>query len=644
MSSLKPESHHFEKKSAIHYDHGERDESGLLVGTIFTFQSANWKDVKVASDLRKKLSVSLKISASDRKHNAEFYKNDGCTLSPTDSGLWFNIIVHDDYFSYDSLMSALNDAEKQLLLSGSFWYDLYYTQPVVQRALDKSHNFHYPIILAAIYRANHCLERIFHDGADPIQSDQNGYNVVHSIIIAAAASPHLEKEYMKTYDTVMRNTNFKKRKQLLLAEDVKNFLPIELAAKLGLFGLFKYIMYSDGIYMKTMGRTGVHNHVLYDVGEYEDFRFPDRLFRSPLQYIARTTKASEKSLLDHRIMTLPVIKTWIKFKQRRTFPYVLLWAVLRIVYVLVILALDVLVDKINIIETLIGLPADSAQWFLRVTAAMSGVIMLFHLSEWTVNACYRRRKRAYKETFRYHQTSPYLAHTYFYRINNCILSLLVVIEYVFQLMSGSKIFENSMYHYTRPPIFCMSLLSLLEILEMVPYMSQFAVLLQKAVPMTMKFAFIHVLMKLIFAVHFYMMCHHRPDAPDFVCLPSEYSYNINTTGLQHQSFFTVKRGFYDIFRLDLNGISFGLDPPTYVVLTHMAFYYATTSLMYVFLIATMVNVVVDNGPIAKIIADLRILDKMLIVESRFGGLLKILEYQKKPYHILVTQPAVESKC
>lgn len=189
--------------------------------------------------------------------------------------------------------------------------------------------FELPLSLAVVSDNDDLIDDMLCHGADILQTDSRGKNVVHDLVLW---SRHHAESAVNKYKLLMgylpdRN----QRKILLMTENTDGQTPLDLAAVLWLPEIFQYIINTEGVYKFTVRNCAMYRHVLYDVSQYE------RAKNSKVSPLFHINAMDEKSVARFDACSFfqsEPIRTWIDLKLTSYKSSGLVWYMFWIIYLI----------------------------------------------------------------------------------------------------------------------------------------------------------------------------------------------------------------------------------------------------------------------------------------------------------------------
>ena len=187
-----------------------------------------------------------------------------------------------------------------------------------------------PLFQAVMFGAFNCVNTLVNLGADILQQERHGWNIVHYLAVVSYFSLDYEPKAVKIYKHLLKNLQRFQIRALLHAEDKNGLRPLELAVHTGCLSLAKAILNTDGIYLIKLERRGLEEKAWYDVTEYEDpFGCSGRRSKSPLTFLKlldRKVLKNQKALYELRH---GILCKWAEAKFHSNALLIILWFLLR---------------------------------------------------------------------------------------------------------------------------------------------------------------------------------------------------------------------------------------------------------------------------------------------------------------------------
>jgi hypothetical protein len=258
---------------------------------------------------------------------------------------YFSSITENNVDGVKQLLSSVKEEEKDILVNGKFNFDNEKTVNVLENdrtsKKDKSELYilsqlrvRRPIALAAAYGSIEVFGYLLKAGADIFIPKEDGSGIINIMIAASNTNPDLQENMLRIYDVILdRYPEAGDRKRLLLEESDGNLSPLEAAMKLRTFGLFRSILYTDGVFLDVKSQHGKVVEYEFDLSIYG--RTGERCENNPLYFLDYIRYAEMEKLVESGIMNIPVLKAWIARKVNWSKPFIIFWAMFRCVWPIV---------------------------------------------------------------------------------------------------------------------------------------------------------------------------------------------------------------------------------------------------------------------------------------------------------------------
>ena len=186
--------------------------------------------------------------------------------------------------------------------------------------------------MAAVFNSRKVLQ-VMREFDVPInQVNHHGNTFLHSVIAYAAThSEDMESNFVRNVAFMKSLLTEDEFKTVLLTENHDGLRPLELAAHLGTFIIFKFLFECEGVYMAKTLDLGFYVVQYFDITEYVE---GERLFKSPaytMMYLDNS-KLGRKSTRD-AFLEDPMA-TWFNYINYSNMPALLIWAFLRILFII----------------------------------------------------------------------------------------------------------------------------------------------------------------------------------------------------------------------------------------------------------------------------------------------------------------------
>ncbi|XP_064620885.1 uncharacterized protein LOC135483783 [Lineus longissimus] len=259
---------------------------------------------------------------------------------------YYLAIMDDDLDKVIMIFTAAENRQQELLLNGDFQFNVDKTDSDTTKKKRKPKNENAiirhvqkqlketvkPLTLAAAYGAVQVFIFLLESGADVLRANEHCGDIggiVDLLIATCHTCPSLEDKLLKIYDYIIQKvTNPDDRRRLLLSTG-DGLCPLEGAIKLRCYGLFKAILYTEGVFLQTQSHKGKIVTCEFDLTVYASDK---RCSESPLNFIDYIRYSEIDSFVKAGILEIPVIQEWINRKVRKFSPWIGFWLFWRMIY------------------------------------------------------------------------------------------------------------------------------------------------------------------------------------------------------------------------------------------------------------------------------------------------------------------------
>ncbi len=262
---------------------------------------------------------------------------------------WLDSILNDDISRAKDLLSKHHN-KKDILLNGNFDNKLT-TEYLKTEDLVMYYVAHKPLCLASANGSQRVLEFLLGEGVNPLDTiDHGGFNIIHCLLASVFFRPGQQHILNSTYNLITNVLPEKSLKELLLQESNDGLRPLEMASKLGLTWIVKYILQTKGVYVKKIENHGPMLCYWIDITDYETLNRGHRRDKSPIKLLVELDETDLERVGTKELFEWSVLKTWTKGKMSYNKPFVIMWMLFRIVLILMIYVVDGLKDAENMIN------------------------------------------------------------------------------------------------------------------------------------------------------------------------------------------------------------------------------------------------------------------------------------------------------
>ncbi|XP_064622146.1 uncharacterized protein LOC135484513 [Lineus longissimus] len=524
---------------------------------------------------------------------------------------WYDVVSNDDPERFDKMLHKAGEVKKKLLINGRFKFNIPHS--VIEKATRAHQQYERPLCVAAAFASSYVFTKLLKEDVCVTARDKHGCNVVHALVIAAADCKEREEQYFAMYNSLLENTDRDTQRALLLGETLQGQRPLELAAKLGAFGIFRVILETPSFFGKILCQTGACSFYRYNLSDYEDSSNPKRYYRSPLRYICNIQEEHVDDYIEHKIHEIPVIKSWMRRKYLSNFGLILLWLTIKFANVVMCTIIDpnalplYVACRENITSYSDCTNSADSNWlvistvFAIITGFYSVVVVLFDLFELVVCRRCKQEKGLADHAIGNNQFGTLS----FYRCCHFLLALSTIIMLVVAYLYRGK--DNLQACLTSKAVMLpFIVIDLFHVLENVPLFGTFVTTMQRLLKITLKYVLFSFLIQLIFALYFYTT------VTGFV--PSASGTGIEVTGFEN-----ILAAIYTTILLISNTVpstnadAIAVRFPLYIYIIIMILLFLN------YLVAILMDIQRLKPERMSLLRDMRRLRLAITVEERFAG-------------------------
>ena len=260
---------------------------------------------------------------------------------------WLTALMEDDVESVRLILARSRGHAMQLLegwiSDDSFWK----CWSCKESKRDKVLSVRRPLSMAAVCGSCQVIEELYKTGINILQVDSLGNNVIHSLIIRASRDMDNEIFYLNVFQRMVNIFDKEAVTRLLLSENSSGLRPAELAAFLQTFRLMNAVFLTPGVYVKKQARSGTMCVDYYDVTDYECTSGTRPMIKSPMFLLILLKSLKLRDDYTTKMLTTGLIGRWIETRKQVFVPFVFIWALLRLLIILLALIPADLVDPVD---------------------------------------------------------------------------------------------------------------------------------------------------------------------------------------------------------------------------------------------------------------------------------------------------------
>ena len=557
------------------------------------------------------------FDSSEVNNMKEVPASPGDYILPPD---WLDAIRTNDVPSVRVILHKASAEQKDFLLNGLLPSHIDKDPVSVYKLPD--YPLSRPLHAAVVYHSHDVLKLMWKAGVDVFQTDILGNNTIHVLIETASRNISNEDRYVETLDVIKSLFTPAELKNLLLTENTLKLRPLELACFCGCLILARTIFETKNVYLYKEEHIGYTVVQYFDVSDYELYTInpPSRMHVSPLILIAFAETSKLRLQGTQKALKSPPIQAWTRNKSRMNWPYISIWFLFRFFYVTLFFAAmsgnacpmetQQLLNQSNktiyvnssIRENSSTNPGNGfIQNEILILAIISTLMLMFDAWDMIME-----NRLFPKELVNIFRKRNFIVHIYFYRgaqISTCVS--MVGLSLCQCIRTLGYIVPTTLDHTFFVFIACGSMWGLLYFLQVVPWMSIYAIAVQRMIQDSVRFFLIFILFFSVFAISFRrILFNDAEECP--------------------KGFETIGEATYSTFLVTLNNIKFreyeNLDKFSIYVL-HFVFVLFIAILLLNFLIATMTSSYADVQRNRYVLVEMQRLTMMVLVQYRFGRLL-----------------------
>ena len=246
---------------------------------------------------------------------------------------WLACLRTDDVETANTILQSASTKYKDFLLNGAIPNIQKQNQnpgrPTMEFCITK------PLHAAAIFHSHAVLRLLYESGIDVLQVDSWHNNVVHMLIYADYSENASETKYEETLVFLRGLFSEEDMEALLMAENAFLLRPLEFAALHGCLSLTSTIMETKGIYLIAEEQVGYNVVQYFDLSDYEsyDSDTPRRFFKSPLVFLVLADTSRIETVASNEVFNDAGLKSWIYAKTLMNWPFVMIWFLFRLCYI-----------------------------------------------------------------------------------------------------------------------------------------------------------------------------------------------------------------------------------------------------------------------------------------------------------------------
>ena len=371
-----------------------------------------------------------------------------------------------------------------------------------------------PLHAAAVYHSNDILRFLYASGIDVFQVDDWGNNVFHKLIQAASVDTINESRYGETLVHIRNLLSDVEVKQLMLAENSFALRPLEFATFHGCLDIMDRILETKGVYLYKEKRVGYNIVQYFDVSDYEMFdkNIPPRFYCSPMVFLMFMETSRVEKCHAHTVVKSTLPDLLISAKIKMNWPFLCVWFLFRVLYTTLFFAAalnkkwPVLSNVFNDTSSSTGItPICTSQdieerielWY--TLSILSAIILIHDLVEYV-----RFRRRYFPRMYAKLRQRNIVTHADFFNATQILTCLSMLgITCCQMLRKQHTDIPITIDHFFFGWVSYGCVWSLLYFFQVLPWMSIYAIAVQRMMADFARFMFIFLLFVGVFTLSFH---------------------------------------------------------------------------------------------------------------------------------------------
>lgn len=246
---------------------------------------------------------------------------------------WYDVIVRDDAHQAESILNSASPPEKDLLLKGTFEFEEFGDHGMAGK---RKYRIRLPFHLAVAFCCKKIIKLFMTYDINVECCDQFNRNALHSCVSVAFSFPDMEAAMSQLIPWFEELVGLETFCRMQSQENCDRLRPLEYAAQQGCLQVMSSIFQTRGNVstdtINGLGRYGTH-----DITDYEN---GPRHSLSPLHMIAYLDQKKLQHSDTVSVLLSRLIRSWVDGKLKSNRPFIILWVLFRMIYVLCFYAVD----------------------------------------------------------------------------------------------------------------------------------------------------------------------------------------------------------------------------------------------------------------------------------------------------------------
>ena len=266
--------------------------------------------------------------------------SDSHSSCPSHPAEWLDALRTDNVEVATAILQSASTKYKEFLMNGNIpAYIRHLQHPSHRQRMPTCSSMEFcitkPLHAAAIFHSHGVLRLLLESGVDVSQVDSWQNNVVHMLVYADYTYNVHGTKYAETVAYLQVLLPEEELKSLMVAENAFSLRPLEFAFLYACNYMVDIIMQTKGVYLIKEEYVGYNVVQYFDVSDYEMFGdgLPSRFFRSPLHFLIFAEKSRLEMIGSGAVFNDPMLQSWIRAKIIMNWPFVFIWFLFRFFFI-----------------------------------------------------------------------------------------------------------------------------------------------------------------------------------------------------------------------------------------------------------------------------------------------------------------------
>ena len=266
-----------------------------------------------------------------------FLSHDSVPSHPTE---WLDALRTDNVEAATAFLQSTSTKYKDFLMNSDIpGYNKHIQRPSHRKKLSSCTSMEFritkPLHAAAIFHSHAVLRLLLESGVDVLQVDSCQNNVVHMLVYADYTYSVHGTKHGETLAHLQELLSPEELKSLMVAENMFLLRPLEFAALYGCNYMLAIILQTKDVYLTMEENMGYNIVQYFDLSDYElfDRGLPPRFFKSPLYFLIFAETSRLEMVGSNAVFGDPMLQSWIHAKIVMNWPFVFIWFLFRFFYI-----------------------------------------------------------------------------------------------------------------------------------------------------------------------------------------------------------------------------------------------------------------------------------------------------------------------